>query len=133
MTSRDMQADQATFRKTAEQGVDLHLSMKLIMEEVGQELIPHLQKFMESPTLENKVAVFDDVIDSLYVLMDLANAMNLPIAEGWQEVHRANMAKFSKGLIKNSAGKVMKPEGWQPPNLWDVLYKHESGQLELFK
>lgn len=35
------------------------------------------------------------------------------------EVHRANMAKASGG--RRADGKVMKPEGWRPPNVAGVL------------
>lgn len=140
MTSPNIQADQAAFRAAGEQGHDLYLAEKLIMEEVGQELLPNLKKYREAPTLENKALVFDDIVDSVYVLMNLANDLDIPFEAGWQEVHRANMDKFRAGLVKNTAGKVMKPTDWKPPQMWDVLFEYESkkssedgtGQLKLF-
>jgi len=137
MTSPNIQKDQAAFRLAGKQGSDLYLAEKLIMEEVGQELLPNLRKFQEAPTIENKALVFDDIVDSVYVLMNLANDLDIPFEAGWQEVHRANMDTFRNGLIKNSAGKVMKPLDWKPPQMWDVLFKHISekspdGQLNLF-
>lgn len=140
MTSPNIQADQAAFRAAGEQGHDLYLAEKLIMEEVGQELLPNLAKYREAPTLENKALVFDDIVDSVYVLMNLANDLDIPFEEGWKEVHRANMDKFRLGLVKNSAGKVLKPKNWRPPQMWDVLFAYESkkssedgtGQLKLF-
>lgn len=126
MTSPNIQADQAAFRAAGEQGHDLYLAEKLIMEEVGQELLPNLRKYREAPTLENKAQVFDDIIDSVYVLMNLANDLDIPFEAGWKEVHKANMDKFSEGLVKSPTGKVLKPKNWRPPQMWDVLFKHES-------
>lgn len=140
MTSPNIQADQAAFRAAGEQGHDLCLAEKLIMEEVIKELLVNLKKYREAPTLENKALVFDDIVDSVYVLMNLANDLDVPFEAGWQEVHRANMDKFRAGLVKNAAGKVMKPKDWKPPQMWDVLFEYESkkssedgtGQLKLF-
>lgn len=35
--------------------------------------------------------------------------------------HDANMRKFEGGVIRNAAGKIMKPEGWQPANYDDLF------------
>jgi hypothetical protein len=37
------------------------------------------------------------------------------------EVHRANMAKMIDGVIRSEGGKILKPEGWQPANVKQVL------------
>jgi predicted HAD superfamily Cof-like phosphohydrolase len=42
-----------------------------------------------------------------------------PVAD---EVHRSNMAKFPGGVVSRRAdGKILKPEGWEPPDLRKVL------------
>lgn len=140
MTSPNIQADQKLFREAGEQGHNLILAEKLIVEEVNEELLVNLKRYRESPTLENKALVFDDIVDSVYVLMNLANDLDVPFEAGWREVQRANLDKFRLGLIKNAAGKVMKPADWKPPQMWDVLFAYESnksskdgtGQLNLF-
>ena len=42
-------------------------------------------------------------------------------AEGaWQEVLKTNLAKIDSStgkVIKREDGKVLKPQGWEPPNL----------------
>jgi len=45
---------------------------------------------------------------------------NFNIEGAWNEVARSNLAKIDKTtgkVIKRKDGKVMKPEGWSPPNL----------------
>ena len=40
----------------------------------------------------------------------------------FNEVHRSNMAKLVDGkVIRREDGKVLKPEGWQPPQLAQFL------------
>jgi hypothetical protein len=107
----------------------LALAWKLISEEVNDELLPLLENLGtgEVPvTAPNMVALTDHIVDSIYVLMQLANTLNLPIQEAWDEVHRSNMAKAPNGVVlrRPGDGKVLKPAGWQPPDLAAVLRKH---------
>jgi predicted HAD superfamily Cof-like phosphohydrolase len=42
--------------------------------------------------------------------------------DAFNEVHRSNMAKLVDGkAIRREDGKVLKPEGWQPPQLAQFL------------
>ena len=42
--------------------------------------------------------------------------------DAFNEVHRSNMAKLVDGkVIRREDGKVLKPEGWQPPQLAQFL------------
>lgn len=103
--------------------VALGLAEKLIQEEVNLELLPALRKYVANPSLENLTEVFDGVVDSVYVLYQLANALDLPFDAGFDEVHYSNMAKVHPdGTVKRREdGKVLKPEGWKPPNLHSIL------------
>jgi predicted HAD superfamily Cof-like phosphohydrolase len=40
----------------------------------------------------------------------------------WKEVHRSNMAKLEGGVRKREDGKILKPEGWTPPDVEGVMY-----------
>lgn len=70
----------------------------------------------------------DAIVDLVYFALGTAYLMNLPFDELWQEVHAANMQKVrakKKGDSKRgSAYDVVKPEGWQPPNLKLILQRH---------
>jgi predicted HAD superfamily Cof-like phosphohydrolase len=51
--------------------------------------------------------------------------------EVFEEVHRSNMAKLVDGKpLKRADGKVIKPEGWTPPDIEGVIKKqHENNTL----
>lgn len=100
----------------------LELSYKLVEEEVVKEFLPALRSFIESGTMHDLEEAADGAIDSIYVLIFFLNQLGLPGQQLWDEVQRANMAKFPNGeVIRNEQGKVQKPEGWQPPNLMPIL------------
>jgi hypothetical protein len=106
---------------------DATLAWGLIDEEVNKELFPALFQYNKSPTLENKVELADAIVDSVYVLFQLARSVNIPFNACWDEVHKSNMAKMVDGkVIRRTDGKVLKPEGWVPPDLWSVLHQLES-------
>ena len=64
---------------------------------------------------------FDALIDLTYVTLGTAYLMGLPFNDGWKEVHHCNMqkvrAKIESDSKRGSTYDVVKPEGWQAPNL----------------
>jgi hypothetical protein len=125
--SKDIYADHGEFFFGFGVPTDTGLAWGLVDEEVNKELFPALFKYNKSPTLENKVEVADAIVDSIYVLFQLARSVDIPFPECWDEVHKSNMAKMTNGVVvRRSDGKILKPEGWQPPNIWEVLHKVES-------
>lgn len=70
------------------------------------------------------VEAADAIADLIYVAVFLAIGMGIPLDKVWREVQDSNMAKLDQNgnaIIDPSTGKVMKPEGWQPPNIKKVL------------
>lgn len=66
----------------------------------------------------------DDIGDTLYVVCGLANTLGLwPILDAvYAEIHRANMTKAVDGkIIRRADGKILKPEGWTPPNIAAII------------
>jgi predicted HAD superfamily Cof-like phosphohydrolase len=70
---------------------------------------------------------FDGLIDLVYVALGTAFLHRFPFNEGWARVQTANMAKVRasghddpRSTRKHSAD-IVKPEGWQPPVLSDLL------------
>lgn len=61
----------------------------------------------------------DAIIDLVYVVLGFGHTLGLPLDELWTEVHRSNIAKA--GGPRRADGKVLKPEGWTPPNIVKVL------------
>lgn len=62
--------------------------------------------------------VFDALLDIIYIAVGTGLAYGLPMADGWNEVHRSNMAKLHNGVaVKRADGKILKPKGWVGPQL----------------
>lgn len=101
----------------------LDMCIRLVDEEWQEETKGWLAKYRLNPSLENFVEVADGIVDTVYVLMQLARTLGIPFNECWDEVHQSNMAKVVDGkVIRREDGKILKPEGWKPPALWDVCY-----------
>jgi predicted HAD superfamily Cof-like phosphohydrolase len=96
------------------------LREELIVEEVLRELLPALRA-------RNMEGVADGGIDSIYVIVGLLLECGVPIAECWDAVQRANLQKAvlqpdgTLQVIKRPDGKVVKPEGWSPPDIVGIL------------
>lgn len=87
------------------------LRRDLIVEETEE-----LFRAMERRDL---AGVADALADLLYVVYGTAVSFGIDIRPVFAEVHRANMAKTGGGMRPD--GKVLKPAGWQPPRIVEVL------------
>lgn len=70
----------------------------------------------------------DAVIDLIYVLIGYGISRGWPMARLWEEVQTANMTKVDPvtGRVRRRGdGKILKPEGWKPPDIARVLKEHE--------
>jgi predicted HAD superfamily Cof-like phosphohydrolase len=88
------------------------LRLKLLAEEVAE--------LITATTNEDIVEIADGIADVIYVAVGMALANGIPLDAVWDEVQRSNMAKV--GGATRQDGKVLKPEGWQPPNIEAVLF-----------
>lgn len=72
---------------------------------------------------KDPVAFVDAIVDLQYFLYGTALALGIPLEEAFLEVHESNMAKANADgtVTRNSVGKVLKPKGWQAPDLGRVL------------
>jgi len=93
-----------------EQGI-VALRLDLIEEELA-ELRAAIQD-------QDMVEVADALADLLYVTYGAAIAFGIDIRPVFEEVHRANMAKL--GGAMRADGKLLKPDGWMPPDLAPIL------------
>lgn len=71
-------------------------------------------------------AAADALADVAYVVEGSNLEFGIPTYAVLDEVHRSNMAKVG-GPIRED-GKQLKPEGWTPPDILDVLRKRGYGQ-----
>jgi len=96
----------------------LNLYISLISEEY-QELSRAIDRLDKTETL-------DALIDILVVTIGAIHSMGADAGGAWQEVMRTNMAKIDPetGLVRRrDDGKILKPDGWRPPNLEPFLRK----------
>jgi predicted HAD superfamily Cof-like phosphohydrolase len=97
------------------------LYRSLIEEEMRELKVAEVQA--------DEVEEFDAVLDLLVVLIGYGLSRGWPMLAGWDEVVRSNMAKIDPrtGVVnKREDGKVLKPEGWTPPALADVLEQYQN-------
>lgn len=101
----------------------LDLRVELIKEEVVRETLPAFLAVASAPTLENMTELADGLIDTLYVTYGALIALDFPTEKLWKEVQRSNMSKvWPDGTVhKREDGKVLKPPGFQPPDLHSIM------------
>jgi len=114
--TRFMQAcDQSVGKPNADQ---FNMYLKLIEEE-AEELNAAL-------IAKDRTEMLDALVDTLVVTIGAINSMGADGEGAWNEVMRTNFAKIDEvtGKVrKREDGKVLKPEGWQPPHLKPFLYR----------
>lgn len=128
----------------------IELLVKMIQEEVNTELLGNLAKLqLGEYSIELMAKIMDDIADSIWVCLQAAIILNLPIATHWKEVNKANDSKFvprdgnypeiqpinsvlcnaqdgsDRLVFLNMNGdKVVKPTNFIPPNEYSVLYRN---------
>lgn len=103
MSDQGMESDQA------------QLYMDLIQEEFNET--------WEAFNNNDLVEVADGLADMVWVIMGLANTVGITFEDVWREVRASNMSKCVDGkVIKNDAGKVMKPDTYFKPDLHQIVY-----------
>jgi predicted HAD superfamily Cof-like phosphohydrolase len=116
--------DQEKFMKACDQSTDtfnkdqFQLYTKLIEEEVD-ELFVAIRD-------DNNVEKLDALVDILVVTIGAIHSMGADGEGAWKEVMRTNFAKIDKetGKVrKREDGKVLKPQGWTPPDLTTYVKK----------
>jgi predicted HAD superfamily Cof-like phosphohydrolase len=99
-------------------GEQANLYLKLIEEE-----------FYElTDAFRNKdiVEIADACADLKWVIEGLEHTLNIPQQEVWNEVSRSNLSKISASgkVLKRLDGKVLKPDGWTPPDIKSILERN---------
>lgn len=68
---------------------------------------------------QDRVEQLDALIDILVVTVGAIHSMGADAEGAWKEVMRTNFAKIGEDgkVRKREDGKVLKPQGWTPPEL----------------
>ena len=116
--------DQEKFMRACDQTVE---GLNESQFEMYKNLIE--EEFNELVTAEadkDPVEQLDALIDILVVTIGAIHSMGADAEGAWKEVMRTNFAKIDKetGKVrKREDGKVLKPLGWEPPNLKSFVTK----------
>lgn len=82
------------------------------------------EEYNELQEAKNQLEELDALIDILVVTVGAIHSMGADGEGAWNEVMRTNFAKIDAetGRVrKREDGKVLKPEGWSPPELRPYL------------
>ena len=78
-------------------------------------------ELLDSIGQDDHVGIADACADLIVTVLGTAAEYGIPFDDVWTEVHRSNMAKAG-GPVRPD-GKRLKPEGWQPPRIAELLAK----------
>lgn len=94
-------------------------------------ILEELMEFLRAYRHGDLAGQADALIDCEYFLLGTGAHMGLPWDEIFDEVHDANMRKEPQGHAGTSKRRnkldVIKPPGWEPPNIEAVLARHGAG------
>jgi predicted HAD superfamily Cof-like phosphohydrolase len=78
------------------------------------------EELMTANRDNDEIERLDACMDLIWVVLGYCISKGYDVKGAWNEVALTNLRKIDKvtgKVIKNEAGKVMKPEGWKPPDL----------------
>ena len=110
--------DQRRFMVASDQTVgeynkeQFDLYARLIDEEVFE--------LKDAMIADDRVEQLDALLDIMVVTIGALHSLGVDAAPAWNEVIRSNMSKVDPAtgkVIKREDGKVLKPEGYSPPQL----------------
>ena len=107
--------DQEKFMTACDQSVDTYNESQYNMY---KSLID--EEFKELQQAYDMEAELDALVDILVVTIGAIHSAGFDGEGAWNEVMRTNFAKIdpTTGKVrKREDGKVLKPDGWKPPNL----------------
>lgn len=83
-------------------------------------------EFELDPDAVDLVALADGVADLTVVATGTALAFGIDPLPVQQIVDQSNLAKVINGVTRDSNGKIVKPTGWQPPNVAAEIARQTS-------
>jgi len=110
--------DQAKFMTACDQTVgELNESQYKLYLNLMEEEWKELQEALASG---DRVEQLDALLDFIVVTTGAIHSGGFDGEGGWKEVMSTNFAKIDKKsgkVVKREDGKVLKPDGWTPPDL----------------
>ena len=101
---------QACDQKPSEDNAVLY--RKLINEEYSE--------FIEAYQQNDEIEQLDACMDMIWVILGFCHMKKYDVVGAWNEVVKTNMAKvdpLTGKVRRREDGKILKPEGWKPPDM----------------
>jgi predicted HAD superfamily Cof-like phosphohydrolase len=77
-------------------------------------------EFCLAKAQEDEVEQLDACMDMIWVILGFCHMKGFNVAGAWNEVSKSNLCKIDSKtgkVIKRHDGKILKPDGWLPPDL----------------
>ena len=87
------------------------------------------KEFIDAHWNSDDIEMLDGCMDLIWVTLGFCHMKGYDVQKAWDEVLRSNMAKVDPTtgkVIRREDGKILKPEGWTPPHLWEVLHRYSN-------
>lgn len=78
------------------------------------------EEFISAIHAEDDIEQLDACMDMIWVILGYCYMKGYNVKGAWDEVARSNLSKINPEtgkVIKRQDGKVLKPDGWTPPQL----------------
>jgi len=105
-------------------GEDLRQLRRDLLEEEFQE-------YMVAESADDIAGVADALADIIVIALGTAASYGIPIHAVFEEVMKTNFAKLDENGRPRyrEDGKLLKPEGWEEPNIKSILGRFHNGAL----
>lgn len=87
-------------------------------------IVEEYSEFIHARRDNDEEEQLDACMDMIWVILGFCHMKGYNVAGAWDEVVRTNMAKVDPvtGKVRRREdGKILKPEGWQPPDMSKFL------------
>ena len=82
------------------------------------------KEFIDAHWNRDDLEMLDGCMDLIWVTLGFCHMKGFDVTGAWNEVLRSNMAKVDRKtgkVIRREDGKILKPEGWTPPNIKSIF------------
>jgi predicted HAD superfamily Cof-like phosphohydrolase len=88
------------------------------------------EAFVVNPS--NMAGVAKEAADLIVTVLGTMAEMGIPFDTVWEAVHRSNMTKIGPNgsVVMREDGKILKPEGWCPPDIAGILISSPPAEVE---
>ena len=117
--------DQEKFMTACDQSVNSYNEQQLALY---FNLIDEEHSELKQAVNDNdRVEILDALLDIIVVSIGALHSMGCQPEDAWNEVMKTNFAKIcsttGKVIRRESDNKILKPEGWTPPDIKSILKK----------